>query len=75
MVAITRSGMLLRVPLINCAERKEAQERVLGAPESVQQIIRETIESRVAAAKIGMITADIFDKFAEMDSDRARQAV
>jgi hypothetical protein len=60
---------------LNVLWAKEAQERVLGAPESVQQIIRETIESRVAAAKIGMITADIFDKFAEMDSDRTRQAV
>jgi len=44
---------------------REAQEKVLEAPESYHQIIRDAIEKRVADAGLGMITREVFDKYKE----------
>jgi hypothetical protein len=44
---------------------REAQEQVLQAPESYQQTIRDAVEQRVSAAHLGIITADVFEKYKE----------
>jgi len=47
---------------------REAQEQVMQAPESYQQTIREAVEQRVSAAHLGIITADVFEKYKEAKS-------
>lgn len=50
---------------LNILWSKDAQDQVLQAPMSVHQIIRDTIEERVSAANIGMITLEVFNKYKE----------
>ena len=42
---------------------KDAQEKVMEAPQLVQLLIRKTIESRVFEARIELITDEIFEQF------------
>jgi hypothetical protein len=48
---------------LNILWTREAQECVYDAPESVHQLIRDAIEDKVAAANIGIITLEVWDKY------------
>jgi hypothetical protein len=48
---------------LNILWTREAQECVYEAPESVHQLIRNAIEEKVAAANIGIITLDVWNKY------------
>ena len=54
---------------LNIIWTPEAQERVLEAPESVQPLIRDAIESKVAAAAIGIVTIDVLNHYAGIKPD------
>jgi len=53
---------------LNVLWSREAQEKVLQAPQSVQPRIRQAIEERVAAAGFAMITLDVFEKYMDLES-------
>jgi len=48
---------------LNILWTREAQECVYEAPESVHQLIRDAIEEKVAAANIGIITLEVWNKY------------
>jgi hypothetical protein len=50
---------------LNILWERRAQERVMQAPEPVQQRIIESIETQAAADSMGIITLELFDKYKE----------
>ena len=56
---------------LNMIWMPEAQERVRGAPASVQPLIRDAIENKVAAAAIGIVTIDVLNHYAGIKPETA----
>jgi hypothetical protein len=50
---------------LNILWERRAQEKVMQAPEQVQQRIIDAIEAIAADENIGIITLEVFDKYKE----------